>query len=88
MTLHNESALNEVEKRSKGSSIKSKNEKDPTTSRFFEDPAKIAKFAQDSNEYQSIQYEEIKMLRQKLNAKSNDIKLLESNHSHQIKQIR
>ena len=44
MTLHNESASNEVEKRSKGSSIKSKNERDTITAKFFEDPTMMAKF--------------------------------------------
>ena len=44
MALHNEFASNEAEKRSKGSSIKSKNEKDSIIAKFFEDPAKKAKF--------------------------------------------
>ena len=51
---------------------------------FFEDPEKSAL---DDDNYNSIQLEEIKVLRQSLNAKNNNIRLIESNMNQHIKTI-
>ena len=52
---------------------------------FFEDPEKSAL---DDDNYNSIQLEEIKVLRQSLNAKNNDTRLIESNMNQHIKTIK
>jgi hypothetical protein len=87
VTQNHESASFDLEKRSKGSfSNKSKNNltQRDINSMFFEDPEKTAL---DDDNYNSIQLEEIKMLRQSLNAKNNDIRLIESNMNQHFKTL-